>query len=66
MRATDYIGVRWKGDRRMFVSTLILDGEQLYCGASVDPREAAKLRDIAIIKYGLPVEKLQVLKPVKK
>lgn len=66
MRATEYIGVRWKGDRSKFVSTLSLHGEVLYCGASHDPREAAKLRDLAIIKYGLPLEKLQVLKPVKK
>jgi hypothetical protein len=66
MRATEYVGVTWKGDRSMFVSTLSLHGEKLYCGSSRDPREAAKLRDLAIIKYGLPLEKLQVLKPVKK
>ena len=65
MRATDYIGVRWKGDRCMFVSTLILDGEQLYCGASVDPREAAKLRDIYISINSLVEQQTVVIqKPI--
>ena len=66
MRATEYISVRWRNDAQRFVSTICYNGEVITCGSSRDPREAAKLRDLHIIKYGLPLEKLQVLKKVKK
>jgi hypothetical protein len=58
-----YKGVRWRKNEQKFVSSITVNGQKMNCGTSKDEREVARLRDLAILKYGLPVSQLQILKP---
>ena len=62
-KRTNYKGVRWRKNEQRFVSSITFNGKLLHCGTCKNDREAARLRDLAIIKYGLSLNKLQVLKP---
>tara|TARA_R110000868_G_scaffold25403_2_gene99103 strand:- start:534 stop:743 length:210 start_codon:yes stop_codon:yes gene_type:complete len=62
---TDYQGVSFSKRDRKFKSTFTYKGITHECGTSNNPREAARLRDITILRLGAPQEKLQVLKPKK-
>jgi len=57
-----YKGVRWRSNEQRFVSSITYKGQVIHCGTSKDDREVARLRDLAILKYGLPLDKLQILK----
>lgn len=59
----DYQGVSFSKRHKRFKSTFTYKGVTHECGSSDDPREAARLRDITIIRLGAPLNKLQVLKP---
>ena len=58
-----YVGVHYSKRLKQFYSTVYHEGTVINCGHSDDPRVAAKLRDKKIILLGLPLVKLQVLKP---
>jgi hypothetical protein len=60
---TDYQGVNFSKRNKKFKATVTYKGVTHECGSSDDPREAARLRDITIIRLGAPLNKLQVLKP---
>lgn len=59
----DYHGVSFSKRYKKFKSTFTYKGVTHECGSSDDPREAARLRDITIIRLAAPLDKLQVLKP---
>jgi len=58
-----YDGVAFHKRSGKFRATLTFKGKTYPCGKSDDPREAARLRDITIIRVGAPLSKLQILKP---
>jgi hypothetical protein len=64
-RKSIYKGVRWRNNEQRFVSSITYKGQVIHCGTSRDDRKVARLRDLAILKYGLPLSKLQILKPKK-
>jgi len=59
---TKYQGVSFSKRYKKFRSTFTYKGITYECGLSENPREAARLRDITIIRIGAPQEKLQILK----
>jgi hypothetical protein len=58
-----YEGVSFSKRYGKFRSSITYKGITYECGLSDDPREAARLRDITIIRLGITKKKLQVLKP---
>lgn len=46
-----YIGVCFYSDRNKFVARIMIDGRRKYLGCFTDPAEAARVRDMAAIKY---------------
>ena len=61
-----YKGVSFDRFIGKFYSCITHDGTTYPGGYHVSDREAAKLRDLAIIRHNLPLEKLQILSPPKK
>jgi hypothetical protein len=61
-----YVGLKWRKTQRTFSASIVHKGKEIYCGSSPDPRKAVMLRDLAIIKHGISLSKLQILKPVEK
>jgi hypothetical protein len=59
----DYQGVYYSKRYKKFRATFTYKGVTHECGLSDDPREAARLRDITILRLGAPLERLQILKP---
>jgi hypothetical protein len=57
-----YEGVVFNKRYGKFKSSITYKRITYECGSSDDPREAARLRDITILRLGAP-KKLQVLKP---
>lgn len=60
-----YEGVNFHKQSKKFKSTFTYKGVRHDCGNSDDPREAARLRDITILRLKGPLKKLQILKPKK-
>lgn len=58
-----YQGVSFSKRYGKFRATFTYKGKTHECGSSDDPREAARLRDITILRIGAPKDKLQILKP---
>jgi hypothetical protein len=58
-----YEGVSFSKRYGKFRSAITYKGITYECGLSHDPREAARLRDITILRIGAPKSKLQILKP---
>jgi hypothetical protein len=56
-----YTGVYYNKKQKKYRATFTHKGETHESGFADTPREAAKLRDITIIKVGGPLKKLQVL-----
>jgi hypothetical protein len=65
LQKSNYIGVYYSKKFKKFCSNVTFNGVTYNCGTSSDPREAARLRDLKIIKIGAPVKSLQILKPIK-
>ena len=61
-----YKGIKWRKNQRTFSASIVYKGTEIYCGSSPDPKKAAMLRDLAIIKHGISLSKLQILKPIQK
>jgi hypothetical protein len=61
----EYEGVSYDKRSEKFRATLTHKGVTYECGLSSIPREAARLRDLTIIRVGAPIGKLQILKPKK-
>jgi hypothetical protein len=59
----DYQGVSFSKRYKKFKATFTYKGITHECGLSDDPREAARLRDITILRLGASKNKLQILKP---
>ena len=64
--AQDYKGVRWNRRMQRWVSVIKCKGVAYNCGNHFEQLEAVKARDMCIIRNGLGVEKLQIIKPQKK
>lgn len=60
---TKYTGIKWCSKAEQWKASLRFEGEDIIFGFSSTDIGAAKLRDIRIISLGMPVSKLQVLKP---
>lgn len=60
-----YTGVSFNKVRNKYSSTLFANGEEYRCGHFETEREAAKARDLKIIKLRLD-RPLQILKPLIK
>lgn len=58
-----YEGVHFHRRSGMFKATFTMNGQRYDCGYSTIPREAARLRDLTIIRVGGPLKKLQILTP---
>jgi hypothetical protein len=58
-----YEGVSFNKRYRKYRASITYKGITHECGLSDDPREAARLRDITILRIGAPKNKLQILKP---
>lgn len=63
-RKTNYTGVKFSTRAGSYCASISHKGETINCGSSKDEREAARLRDLVILRMNLPQSKLQVLKPV--
>jgi hypothetical protein len=59
----DYQGVHYSKRYKKFRATFTHKNVTHECGLSDDPREAARLRDITILRLGASKDKLQILKP---
>jgi hypothetical protein len=59
----DYQGVHYSKRYKKFRATFTYKNVTHECGLSDDPREAARLRDITILRLGASKDKLQILKP---
>ena len=64
--AVDYKGVSWNRKQQRWISCIKAKGITYNCGSHVEQIDAVKARDMCVIKNGLGVEKLQVIKPQKK
>ena len=64
--AVDYKGVSWNRQKQRWVSKVVRKGVVYDCGSHIEELDAVKARDMCIIRNGLGVEKLQVIKPQKK
>lgn len=61
--AKDYKGVSWNRKQQRWISAIKSNGITYNCGSHLDQIDAVKARDLCIIRNGLGVEKLQVIKP---
>ena len=61
----EYIGVHYNKSLNKYYSKITFNKTTYHCGFHDTAVLAAKARDIAIIKHGIP-RKLQILKPLKK
>ena len=61
----EYTGVRYKLSQRKWVASLSYKGDNVSCGSWSTEREAVIARDKKILTLGLPIKKLQILKPKK-
>jgi len=61
----EYTGVRYKLSQRKWVASLSYKGSDVSCGSWDTEREAVISRDKTILRLGLPIKKLQILKPKK-
>jgi hypothetical protein len=59
----EYQGVHYSKRYKKFRATFTYKNVTHECGLSDDPREAARLRDITILRLGASKDKLQILKP---
>jgi|LakMenE01Jun11ns_1017448.scaffolds.fasta_scaffold9007468_2 hypothetical protein len=59
----EYQGVHYNKRYKKFRATFTYKNVTHECGLSDDPREAARLRDITILRLGASKDKLQILKP---
>lgn len=62
MNKTGYTGVNYKLRTRKWVAVLSYKGDDINIGAYDTEREAAIARDKAILRMGLDLKKLQILK----
>jgi hypothetical protein len=60
--AKEYTGVTWNRQKQVYISRIICKGVIYECGSYFDEIDAVKARDKCIIKNGLGIEKLQILK----
>ena len=63
--AKEYKGVSWNRKKQYWVSRIVCNGVIYDCGLHVEELDAVKARDMCIIRNGLGIEKLQILKPKK-
>ena len=64
--AKEYNGVSWNVRMQRWVSSIRCKGITYNCGTHLEQIDAVKARDMCIIKHGLGIEKLQVIKPKAK
>jgi hypothetical protein len=61
--AVDYKGVNWNRQHQKWIATIKSKGVSYHCGTYSEQVDAVKARDLCIIKNGLGIDKLQILKP---
>jgi len=61
----EYVGVNWNRPKQRFTAKITHKGIVYYCGDHVNQLDAVKSRDMCIIRNGLGIEKLQIIKPKK-
>lgn len=57
-----YTGVTWNRQKQRWVSKIICNGITFDCGFYTNQISAVKARDSCIIRNGLGLDKLQILK----
>lgn len=62
----EYKGVSWDRAKQRWKSKILHNGILYPCGFHIEQIDAVKARDMCIIKHGLGLEKLQIIKPKKK
>lgn len=61
--AQEYKGVTWNRQKQRWVASITRKGVRYECGSYTEEIDAVKARDLCIIKNGLGIDKLQILKP---
>ena len=61
-----YKGISWKRKRGKWMATITKGGVFYDCGFHLEELDAVRARDMCIIRNGLGIDKLQILKPKNK
>lgn len=61
--AQDYTGVTWNRQKQRWISNIVCKGVNYNCGSHLEQIDAVKSRDMCIIRNGLGIDKLQIIKP---
>lgn len=62
LRSSKYIGVSYRKSYRRWVASISIDKKRVYIGSFTDERQAARMVDITLIRYGKKPKNL--FKPV--